>query len=154
MASASASVASTDESFIPEDLLERLLDSFSEDSDFYDNLVVEGDNGGTGDRPATELTDEEFDLSAQVEVADVFDGFSDDNSDDGDNVGPTEHEAMRTVLLMLDDEQLPTLDFTSSVPLPSLRQHRPDPPVFRRPATVMQLIISACSTTMFSYHQS
>ena len=114
MASASASVASTDEAFIPEDLLERLLDSFSEDSDFYDNLVVEGDNGGTGDRPATELTDEEFDLSAQVEleVADVFDGFSDDDTDDDDNVGPTEQEAMRTVLLMLDDEQLPTFDFT------------------------------------------
>ena len=74
MASASASVASTDEAFIPEDLLERLLDSFSEDSDFYDNLVVEGDNGGTGDRPVsvTELTDEEFDLSAQVEVVDFF----------------------------------------------------------------------------------
>ena len=82
MASASASVASTDEAFIPEDLLERLLDSFSEDSDFDDTLVVEGDNGGTatGDRPVTELTDEEFDLSAQVEVADVFDGFSDDGS--------------------------------------------------------------------------
>ena len=48
MASASASVAPTDEAFIPEDLLERLLDSFSEDSDFDDNLVVEGDNGGTG----------------------------------------------------------------------------------------------------------
>ena len=43
-----------------------MLDSFSEDSDFDDNLVVEGDNGGTGDRPVTELTDEEFDLSAQV----------------------------------------------------------------------------------------
>ena len=40
MASASASVASTDEAFIPEDLLERLLDSFSEDSDFDDNLVA------------------------------------------------------------------------------------------------------------------
>ena len=82
MASASASVASTDEAFIPEDLLERLLDSFSEDSDFDDTLVVEaeGDNGGTGDRPVTELTDEEFDLSAQVEVADVFDRFSDDGS--------------------------------------------------------------------------
>ena len=39
MASASASVASTDEAFIPEDLLERLLDSFSEDSDFDDTLV-------------------------------------------------------------------------------------------------------------------
>ena len=118
MASASASVASTDETFIPEDLLERLLDSFSEDSDFDDNLVVEGDNGGTatatGDRPATELTDEEFDLSAQVEVADVFDGFSDDDSDDGDNVGPTENDEMRTILLMLDDEQLLTFDFTKS----------------------------------------
>ena len=112
MASASASVASTDETFIPEDLLERLLDSFSEDSDFNDNLVVEDDNGGTGgDRPATELTDEEFDLSAQVEVADVF---SDDDSDDGDNVGPTENDEMRTILLMLDDEQLSTFDFTKS----------------------------------------
>ena len=71
---------------------------------------------GTGDRPVTDLTDEEFDLSAQVEVADVFDGFSDD---DGDNVGPTEHEAMRTVLLMLDDEQLPTFDFTKVNTVPS-----------------------------------
>ena len=140
MASASASVASTDETFIPEDLLERLLDSFNEDSDFDNNLVVEGDNGGTGDRPATELTDEEFDLSAQVEVADIFDGFSDDDSDDGDNVGPTENDEMRTILLMLDDEQLPTFDFTKSNTVSAVRQHSPDPPVFRRLATVMQLI--------------
>ena len=41
------------------------------------------------DRSATEFNDEEFDSSAQVEVADVFDRFSDDVSDDGDNVGPT-----------------------------------------------------------------
>ena len=112
MASASASVASTDEAFIPEDLLARLLDSFSEDSDFDDNLVVEGDNGGTVDRSATELTDEEFDLSAQVEVADVFDGFSDDGSDDDDNVGPTENDELQTMLSMLDDEELPTFDFS------------------------------------------
>ena len=55
MASASASVASTDEAFIPEDLLERLLDSFSEDSDIDDNLVVEGDNGGTATGDAIRL---------------------------------------------------------------------------------------------------
>ena len=86
-----------------------LQDCFSEDSDFDDNLVVEGDK--------------EIDLLLNLQTKSLtclgklptfFDGFSDDNSDDGDNAGSTENDEMRMLLLMLDDEQLLTFDFTKS----------------------------------------
>ena len=55
-------------------------------------LSFEGDNGSKCDRSATEFVDEKLDFSMQV--ADVFDGFSDDDSDDGDNVGRSENDEM------------------------------------------------------------